>query len=190
MRAVIVYESMFGSTRAIAQAIAEGLADCAEVSLVPVGSADSRTLEGADLLVVGAPTHIHGLPRPKTRRLASEQATKRDSGVVLEPGAGEGPGVREWLGTLGPLHLAGVAAFDTRLNLPAVFSGRASRAIARSLHHHGVRGAARPESFLVDKTGKLVPGEVARARAWGEQLTWSSCLARVVEHQREHKTTA
>jgi hypothetical protein len=35
MRAVIVCESMFGSTKKVAEAIAEGLADCAEVSVVP-----------------------------------------------------------------------------------------------------------------------------------------------------------
>ena len=66
MRAVIVYESMFGSTRKVAEAIAEGLADCAEVSVVPVTSADARILDGADLVVVGGPTHTHGMSRPGT----------------------------------------------------------------------------------------------------------------------------
>src|SRR3974390_2827482 len=111
MRAVIVYESMFGSTRAVAEAIAEGMANCAEVSVVPVGSAGPQCLEGVDLLVVGSPTHIHTLSRPKTRQLAVDQAAKPDSDVALEPGA-EGQGVREWLGAVGRLHLAGAAAFD------------------------------------------------------------------------------
>lgn len=70
MRAVIVYESMFGSTRYVAEAIAEGLADCAEVSVVPVAHANAEVLDGVDLLVVGAPTHLHGLPRPSSRRMA------------------------------------------------------------------------------------------------------------------------
>src|SRR5579872_5989341 len=48
MRAVIVYESMFGSTKKVAEAIAEGLAGCAEVSVVPVTSADAHILDGAD----------------------------------------------------------------------------------------------------------------------------------------------
>ena len=45
MRAVIVYESMFGSTKKVAEAIAEGLADGADVSVVPVTSAEAHILD-------------------------------------------------------------------------------------------------------------------------------------------------
>ena len=95
MRAVIVCESMFGSTKKVAEAIAGGLADCAEVSVVPVTSADTHILDGADLVVVGGPTHTHGMSRPSTRKMAGKLARKPGSEVELVPGAVSGPGVRE-----------------------------------------------------------------------------------------------
>ncbi|HXP21206.1 MAG TPA: flavodoxin domain-containing protein [Streptosporangiaceae bacterium] len=172
MRAVIVYESMFGSTKKVAEAIAEGLADCAEVSVVPVTSADAHILDGADLVVAGGPTHTHGMSRPGTRKMAGKPGSEAE----LVPGADSGPGVREWLASLGRLEVAG-AAFDTRLQGLPGFTGRASKSIRRHLARHGARIAASPGSFLVEGlTGALVEGELERARAWGERLTRSDCL--------------
>ena len=176
MRAVIVYESMFGSTKKVAEAIAEGLAGCAEVSVVPVTSADAHILDGADLVVVGGPTHTHGMSRPGTRKMAGKRARKPGSEVELVPSAVSGPGVREWLASLGRLEVAG-AAFDTRLQGLPAFTGRASKSIGRRLARHGARIAAAPESFLVGGlTGALAEGELERARAWAERLTQSDCL--------------
>jgi len=184
MRAVIVYESMFGSTKKVAEAIAEGLADCAEVSVVPVTSADAHILDGADLVVVGGPTHTHGMSRPSTRKMAGKRARKSASEVELVPGADSGPGVRAWLASLGRLAVAG-AAFDTRLQGLPAFTGRASKSIRRHLAHQGARIAASPESFLVEGlTGALVEGELERARAWGERLTRSDCLRGIVERRQ------
>lgn len=87
MQAVIVYESMFGSTKKVAEAIAGGLADGAEVSVVPVTSAGAHILDGADLVVVGGPTHTHGMSRPGTRKMAGKRAGKPGSEVELVPGA-------------------------------------------------------------------------------------------------------
>jgi Flavodoxin domain len=171
MRAVIVYESMFGSTKKVAEAIAGGLADCAEVSVVPVASAGAHILDGADLVVVGGPTHTHGMSRPGTRKTAGKRAGKPGSEVELVPGAVSGPGVREWLASLGRLEVAG-AAFDTRLQGLPAFTGRASKSIGRLLARHGARIAAPPESFLVKGlTGALAERELERARAWGERLS-------------------
>jgi hypothetical protein len=79
--------------------------------------------------------------------------------------------VREWLGSLGRLEVAG-AAFDTRLQGLPAFTGRASKSIRRLLARHGARIAASPESFLVEGlTGALAGGELGRARAWGERLS-------------------
>ncbi len=171
MRAVIVYESMFGSTKKVAEAIAGGLADCAEVSVVPVTPADAHILDGADLVVVGGPTHTHGMSRPGTRKMAGKLAGKPGREVELVPGAVSGPGVREWLASLSRLEVAG-AAFDTRLQGLPAFAGRASKSIRRLLARHGARIAASPESFLVQgPTGALAGGEPGRARAWGEHLS-------------------
>ena len=64
MRAVIIYESMFGNTHAIADAIAKGLEPLDNVVVVPVVEAGRERLGDADLLVVGGPTHFHGMSRP------------------------------------------------------------------------------------------------------------------------------
>jgi hypothetical protein len=168
MRAVVVYESMFGNTRKIAEAIGVGIGASEEVTVVPVGHVSAEQLAGADLLVVGGPTHAWGTARPGTRMGAATNANKPGSGLVLEPEATEA-GVREWLASAENLP-GRAAAFDTRVNVPAVFSGRASKRIGKKLRHRGTRLAAKPESFLVTKANQLVPGEESRARAWGEQL--------------------
>lgn len=54
MRAVVVYESMYGNTHLVADAIGDGLATAYEVDVVPVDRADRQLLEHADLVVVGA----------------------------------------------------------------------------------------------------------------------------------------
>jgi flavodoxin len=61
MRALVVYESMYGNTREVADNIADGLRTEYEVTLVPVAEATGDMVADADLLVAGAPTHMHGL---------------------------------------------------------------------------------------------------------------------------------
>ena len=62
------------------------------------------------------------------------------------------------------------AAFDTRIDKPAVLTGRACKAIARRLHRHGYRSVADPTSFLVDTHGHLLDGQEASAMEWGREL--------------------
>src|SRR5690348_2433831 len=97
MKAVVVYESMYGNTHLVADAIAEGLRTGPEddVSVVPVEAADGAALAEADLVVVGGPTHAHGMTWPSTRKAAAEAAEKPGSGLEMEPDA-EGEGLREW----------------------------------------------------------------------------------------------
>jgi flavodoxin len=156
MEVAVVYESMFGNTRLIAEAIAEGMGQAnpgAHVAIVPVTEASSDKLAAVDLLVVGGPTHI--------RRMSSSR-TRKD----LAPG----PGLREWMSTL-PSGVAGkrAAAFDTRFGYP--LSGAAARPISRHLHGHGYVIVAKPEGFIVRQAkGPLKDGERERARAWGARL--------------------
>jgi hypothetical protein len=165
MRALVVYESMYGNTRAVAGNIAEGLRGDCEVTVVPVAEATWGRVVDADLLVVGAPTHMHGLSTRSTRRMAAQAAAKDGSELRLDPDAG-GPGVRDWLRDLG--HRNGLAAvFDTRLSGVPAFTGRASRRIARLLRRRDRRLIAAPESFLVSSQSTLLDGEAARARRWG-----------------------
>jgi hypothetical protein len=171
MRAVVVYESMYGNTHLVANAIGAGLETAFEVSVVPMSRADPAVLGGAVLVVVGGPTHVHGMSRASTRKAAAEAADKPVSPLNLEPNAA-GPGLREWFASLGPYPVK-AAAFDTRMHAPAVLTGRASKGVARLLRAHGFEVIAEPESFLVTKQDRLEPHEATRAREWGTKLAAS-----------------
>jgi len=168
MRAMVVYESMFGNTRVIADAIAKGLEPVGIVVVVPVPEAGHEMLADVDLLVVGGPTHFHGMSRTRTRKWAAATAQKPKNDLVLDRDA-QGPGVSDWLRSLGHGHTK-VAAFDTRFRGPAVLRGRASRVISRKLRRHGFEVVLKPESFFVTLQNQLEPGEEARAQEWGKRL--------------------
>lgn len=169
MRTVVVYESMFGATRQVAEAVADGLRSVAEVRLVRAADAEAGVLDGVDLLVVGGPTHAWSMSRASTRKGAPEYVRRPGSDLVLEPGADVAPGVREWLSSLGQVRVA-AAAFDTRISMTPVFTGRASKAIDRALRRAGAVPVTAPKSFLVDKASHLLPGESERARVWGAHV--------------------
>lgn len=166
MNAVVVYESMYGNTRAVGEAIAEGLGGA---TLMTVKEAAAMT-EPPELLVVGGPTHAHGLATSWSRRMAVDGA-KEDGHAHIEPGAADQPGLRRWLHDLPEREGARAATFDTRLDRSPHMTGAASRGIARRLRHRGYDVLA-SESFLVqDAEGPLEEGELDRAREWGRQLS-------------------
>ena len=176
MDVVIVYESMFGNTHAVAEAVADGIFDAdpaAHVTVLPVSEATAGDVAGAGLLVVGGPTHMRGMTSGLSRRKGLEAqekaASDKGAGFTHEPAA-EGPGVRDWLGSLPPPSPGQLAAaFDTRAEAP--FAGGAAKGIARRLRHRGYRLAAPPEGFFITGTeGPLREGEPTRARAWGAAL--------------------
>jgi hypothetical protein len=166
MRVLVVYESMYGNTHLIADAVAGGMT--ADVTVVAVGQATAALIDGADLLVVGGPTHVHGMTRASTRRSAWNAALEPDKELTVDADAA-GVGLREWFDGLSGLT-GRAAAFDTRMDGPTPFTGRASKGIAKRLRHHGAALVVEPESFLVTKDNHLLPDEAARARAWGAQL--------------------
>ena len=168
MRAIVVYESMYGNTHRVAEAVGDGLRSVAHTDVVSVHDAPPSRLAEADLVVVGGPTHTHGMSHDSTRTAAIEAVAKPDNDLTLDPDAA-GDGVREWIASLGSAH-GRAAAFDTRVDMSALLAGRASKGIAKQLGHHGFDLIAEPESFLVTKETHLEPDEVARARAWGERL--------------------
>jgi hypothetical protein len=172
MRALVVYESMYGSTRVIAGNIADGLRADYEVTVVPVGEATPELVAAADLVVAGAPTHLRGLSSARSRRMAAQAAAKDGSKLRMDRDAG-GPCMQDWLKELG--HRDGLAAaFDTRVNGIALLTGRASRPIARLLKRHGYRLVAAPEGFLVCSHGTLLDGEASWARRWGMTIAAAS----------------
>ena len=165
MNTLVVYESIYGNTRAIAEAVADGLGGAAVAS---VAGAPAE-LGDTELLVVGGPTHMHGLATNRSRQIAAE-AAEEDKGTRVEPDAAAGPGLRSWLADLADRAGARAATFDTRLDRAPWLTGVASRGIAKRLRHHGYEVVA-SESFLVhDTEGPLEDGELDRARAWGAEL--------------------
>ncbi|GAA0565978.1 hypothetical protein GCM10010172_57070 [Paractinoplanes ferrugineus] len=156
MRALVVYESMFGNTGKLARAIADGLSASAEVSLAEVST--EPAIDGFDLLVVGAPTHAFGLSRPASRAEAAR--------LGAPPG---GVGLREYLDTRGPLTGLAAAAFGSRMDKP--LSGSAARKAGTRLHRLGCRLVSPPADFRVSgMTGPLLDGEQDRARSWATGL--------------------
>ena len=168
MRAVVVYESMYGNTHLIAEAIGAGLRTAFDVRVVPVSQAQPEVIADADLVVVGGPTHAHGMSRASTRKAAVQAADKPVGGLTVEPDA-LGPGLRDWFGRLGDCPVR-AAAFDTRMHGPAALTGRASKGVTRLLREHGFAVVAEPASFLVTKQDRLEPHEQDRARDWGARL--------------------
>ena len=169
MRALVVYESLYGNTHLIAERIAHGIGELAEVDLTSVHDVTDEQLAWAEVLVVGGPTHVHGMSTSMSRRSGVEAAAKPDSGLTVEPD-GEGPCLRGWFSALGLVHARHAAAFDTRMDRSAVLTGRASKGIAKRLKTHGCDLVEPPESFLVDVHNHLVEGEAERAEAWGRTL--------------------
>ena len=147
MRALVVYESRFGSTRAIAEAIGDGLAALArlEVEVVGVGSAPAEPDVG--LLVVGGPIRGWGV-------------------------TGAASGLRAYLVSL-PACPKGTfaAAFDTAAKSKWFPVVSAAKAGGYELTRAGYWIVVPPEHFLVeDHAGMLARGEVERARGWGARL--------------------
>jgi len=171
MRILVVFESMFGATEEVAEAVGKGLAGTGPVEVVDVGKAP-RDLTGVDLLVAGGPTHVHGMSRAATRKSAAEQVDYPTRSAT---------GIREWLDSLDPVPdgLA-AAAFDTRMDKPRVFTGAASLGVAKRLRRRGCRLVLPAESFFVGTApidAGPEPGEPERAEAWGAAL--GAALVRV-----------
>jgi hypothetical protein len=168
MKARIVYESIFGNTRAIAEAIASGLSDGFETETVEVGACPPDT-SGIDLVVVGGPTHVLAMSRPSTRAAGKQQAAKLGA-----PPVSEGIGIREWLDGLDNGHGTMAAAFDTGMGRLGIFpAGSAARGEANQLTRRGYRVIDRPQQFLVATEGDrtfLKAGELDRAVQWGQNL--------------------
>ena len=172
MQAVVTFESIYGNTRAIADAVGEGLRDGCEVTVGSYDQLDAAKLEAAELLVVGAPTHMHGLPTSLSRRMAAKGS--EEDGVALDPSAKAEPGIRSWLSERSGDGRA-AAAFDTRADKSPALTGSAARGIGKRLRRRGFELAADPESFFVDDAeGPLAEGELERAREWGRTLASSS----------------
>jgi len=155
MKALVIYDSVFGNTEKIAQAIGNVVGAKKDVIVKRVIDVNEKDLEGLDLLVVGSPTRGFRPIESISKFLKSLPA--------------------------GSLQGLKAAAFDTRIPLGSIHSkifrfivktgGYAAPLIAKELGRKGSTVIAEPEGFFVEESeGPLVNGELERAAKWGKQL--------------------
>lgn len=155
MKALIIYDSVFGNTEQIARAIGAALVPHMQVETLRVSTVRPEQLTECQLLIVGSPTRGF---RPTE-------------------------GVTNFLKGLSIVALKGikVAAFDTRFAISDIKSsfvkilvrvgGYAAKPIADRLKKKGGSLIAPPEGFFVkDIEGPLEEGELERAADWAKQL--------------------
>jgi len=160
MKALVVYESLWGNTAAVARAVAEGIGP--DAHCLSTAGATAAELEGVDLLVAGAPVLGFKLPTEKMR-----DGIRKNPGKAPAPPDLSHPSLRCWLEALPAGHGHG-AAFDTQVKGPF---GKAAPEIARLLEKAGYQPVADPAGFIVaGRYGPLRDGELERARAWGAEL--------------------
>jgi hypothetical protein len=160
MKAVVIYESLWGNTGAIARAIAEGIGS--ETKVFTTDEATPEALASADLIVAGAPVLGFRLAGDRIReRVAIDEAD-----APVPPDLAH-PSMRSWLDQL-PAGHGRSAAFETRIWWSP---GGATGAISKGLEQAGYPSIAKGEKFVVaGKYGPLLEGELERAQQWGADL--------------------
>jgi flavodoxin len=146
MQSVVVYYTRFGHTKRLAEAMAEQLATAGTARAVAVEQFVAADVVGADLVVMGSPTHRMRLPEEMQPALQS-----------LHRGALQGKVV---------------AAFDTSYRVSAFLAHfTAAKALDRKLRKLGGKRIAQPETFyMAAREGPLEDGEIERARTWAAGL--------------------
>jgi flavodoxin I len=161
MKALVVYDSVFGNTEKIAQVIGDGLSSQASVEVLRVGDVKPEQLMRTALLIVGSPTRGF---RPTPAITGLLKRIPRDG-----------------------LKGTKVAAFDTRFSesqikeAPPILSflvrifGYAAEPISGRLAKKGGEVIIPPEGFIVtDTEGPLREGELDRAADWARQIVAAS----------------
>ncbi|GAA2714757.1 flavodoxin family protein [Actinoplanes palleronii] len=197
MRALVLYESMFGNSAIVARLIADGLATGCEVTVADIremvtepgagptapvtepgtgttAPVAGRTAAPARLTPALTDVDLLVLGGPTHAFSMSRPATRADAARQgpIRDGA-QTAGIRDFLDRMPQLAGVRVAAFDTRSNTPLP-TGSAGRKAMRRLRGLGGRQVLEPASFRVESAqGPLAPGEEARARQWGETLALS-----------------
>ena len=145
MNVLVIYDSTYGNTEEIAQAVADALADAGSVRLLRANKVQPSDLEGVDLLVPGCPTHKR---RPT-------------------------PAIEAFLDCIATTSLSEVsaAAFDTRYRKPHLLTGSAAKRVAKRLRKTGASVDVPPQSFfVVSREGPLEEGELERAADWAHEI--------------------
>ncbi len=163
MKAIVVYESHWGNTAAVARAIAAGLGP--EAQALTTDKATPEVVADADLVVAGSPVIAFRLP---TDRMLSGLAAEGTRGAP--PPDLSHPSMRTWLAGL-PKGRGRSAGFETGVRWSP---GGATGAIAQGLAHAGFAPIGKGKRFVVTgRYGPLKDGELDRATAWGKELATS-----------------
>ncbi len=157
-RALVVVESYWGNTAAVANTAADGLRNAA-VETTVVAAADAPPAIGAEttLLLIGAPTHNMSLPNPASRRIAASRGVEAGRSGVLE-----------WLGELRLEGDPAIYAFDTHTSR---FSGSAARTIVKLLGRRRISAEVGERFVVAGEPPALASGELQRAANWADQLS-------------------
>lgn len=159
MHAIVVYESHWGNTAAVARAVAEGFGPSAEVLTTDEASPD--VVATADLVIAGAPVMAFNLP--SDRMLTSMIG---DTKAPTPPDVSH-PSMREWLDRL-PVGDGRSAQFETAFRWSP---GSATGAITTKLERAGYRRLTKARRFIIKGSyGPLREGELDLARRWGAEL--------------------
>lgn len=145
MNMLILFDSQYGNTERIAQAMADSLHSFGQVRVERVDKAQPGDLGDLDLLVLGCPTQ----------------------------GWRETAAMRAFLASLSSAVMRGlvVACFDTRFHKPRWLTGSAAWGMAKRLRKMGCLLLGPPESFFVKGgEGPLEDGELERAEIWALTL--------------------
>ncbi|MBN1863133.1 MAG: flavodoxin family protein [Dehalococcoidales bacterium] len=144
MKALVVYDSVYGNTEKIAKSI--GGAITGDVKVLRAREASPFELKSLDLLIVGSPTY-GGRPTPPMKDFLNGASQAAINGVK-------------------------VATFDTRMTTRAVkIFGYAAGRIAGNLKKKGAIIVASPEGFFVTGSeGPLKEGELERAAGWAKEI--------------------
>jgi flavodoxin len=147
MNTLVVYHSEFGNTRQIAEAVKEVFKGAGTARALSANDLAGGDLGGADLVVMGVPTHKMNLPQA----------------------------VRPVFETLPRKVLQGVpiAAFDTSYKMGALLARfTAAKRVDQKLRKLGGKRLVPPETFHVEEhhEGPLFEGEVERAKAWAGSI--------------------
>jgi len=146
MKALVVYDSVYGNTEKIARAIGEAITPSGEVKVLRASEMNTSGLASLDLLIVGSPVH-GGRPTPAVQDFLSKMAQQSLKDIK-------------------------VAAFDTRATskFAKIFGNAAGRIAGQLTKKDGVL-IVPPEGFFVTGTkGPLKEGELERAAAWAKGL--------------------
>lgn len=149
MKTLFIYDSQFGNTKRIAQAIGESMEAAGEVQVLHVSDVIPEDIENLDSFIVGSPTQrFH--PTLSITTLLKSLAARKLKGVRVA--------VFDKRLTLKEIESHGVLAFFVRIH------GHAAKSIGRMLSKKGGKLVLPPERFYVlGMESPLVDGELERA---------------------------